>query len=357
MARTRIATSLAAAVVALGLAVPTAMPAQADTVVPSTRTFGNLVDNAARWERESGCSQTEKKGPKQLRKLLAATYGLVSSNILRPCSASDSGHEEGRALDWMVNVRDPAQKEIAESYLTWLAAPDEFGNSAAMARRLGIAYVIWNNGMWRPTSGEWTPYSDCAKPKRRSKKFDNMCHRNHVHTSFSWDGALGRTSFYTGYVACAEPVTDPWVPAVLPAAPQVVAVPPARVLGTRNGIGVPTGPCRVHPDVRLDVQVLDAPGLPGSTGSDGAAGLPLTNVASVALQVTVTKPDALTELRVWAAGTLAPMEPLLLVDKGLDATATVTVPVGPDGLVSLVLTGGMGHVALDVTGYSVGAAF
>ena len=118
MARTRIAASLAAAVVALGLAVPTAMPAQADTVAPSTRTFGNLVDNAARWERESGCSQTEKKGPKQLRTLLVATYGLVSSNILRPCSAADSGHEEGRALDWMVNARDPAQKVIAESYLT-----------------------------------------------------------------------------------------------------------------------------------------------------------------------------------------------------------------------------------------------
>ena len=351
MARTSIAASLAAAVVALGLAVPTALPAQADTVAPSTRTFGNLVDNAASWERESSCSQTEKKGPKKLRKLLVATYGLLSSNILRPCSAADSGHEEGRALDWMVNVRDPAQKEIAESYLTWLSAPDEFGNSAAMARRIGIAYVIWNNGMWRPTTGEWTPYSDCAKPRKRFKKYDNTCHRNHVHTSFSWDGALGRTSFYTGYVACPEPDTDSWVPAIMPAAPEVVAVPAARVLGTSAGIGVPSGPCRVHPDVRADVQVLDA------LGGLSTDGIPVTGVASVQLQVTVVKPDARTELRVWTAGTLAPMEPLLLVDKGVEATATVTVPVGPDGLVSLALTGGMGHVALDVTGYSVGAAF
>ena len=35
----------------------------------------------------------------------------------------------------------------------------------------------------------------------------------------------------------------------------------------------------------------------------------------------------------------------------------VTVPVGPEGLVSLQLAGGMGHLAVDVTGYSVGAAF
>ena len=344
----RLCAAAGVCVVALGLALPTALPAQADTVAPSTRTFGSLVDNAARWERENGCSQTEKKGPRQLRKLLVATYGLVSSNILRPCSAADSGHEEGRALDWMVSVRDPAQKAIAESYLTWLSAPDELGNSAAIARRLGISYVIWNNGMWRPTTGEWTAYSDCAKPKRRFKKYDNTCHRNHVHTSFSWDGALGRTSFYTGYVACAEPLTDPWVPAILPASPEVVAVPPTQVLGTRTGLGLPAGPCRVHPDVRADVQVLGALSTEGTT---------LPNVASVALQVAVSQPDARTELRVWTAGTLAPTEPLLTVEKGLEAAATVTVPVGPDGLVSLVLTGGMGHVAVDVTGYSVGAAF
>lgn len=351
MARTRIAASLAAAALvvgALGLAVPTATPAQALAVAPSTRTFGNLVDNAASWERESSCSQTEKKGPKKLRTLLGATYGVIASNILRPCSAADSGHEEGRALDWMVNVRDPAQKEIAESYLTWLSAPDESGNSAAMARRLGIAYVIWNNGMWRPTSGEWTPYSDCAKPRKRFKKYDNTCHRNHVHTSFSWDGALGRTSFYTGYVACPEPDTDPWVPAVLPPAPEVVALPPSQVLATRAGVGLPNGPCRVHPDVRLDLDVL---------GVLATGGIPVTDVASVQLQVTVSAPDALTELRVWTAGTVAPMEALSTVDKGLEASSQVTVPVGPDGLVSLVLTGGMGHVTVDATGYSVGAAF
>jgi hypothetical protein len=331
----------AAVVTAAAVVVPAASPAQAAPVPSSTRTFGTAIDAPATWERESGCDPTEKKGPRRLRKLLTATYGPVPSNISRACSRSDSGHEEGRALDWMVNVRVPEQKEMAESYLSWLSAPDEFGNPAAMARRLGISYVIWNNGMWRPASGTWTPYSDCTKRKKRFKKYDNTCHRNHVHTSFSWDGALGRTSFYTGYVACPPPTTEPWVPALLPAAPGTVPVAPVRVLGTRRGLGLPAGACRVHPDVRMDLGVL------------GATGLPATGVAAVTLRVTVTRPDAATELRVWTGGTAAPLAPALTAERKQTAASTVTVPVGPDGLVSLELRGGMGHLAVDVVGYSV----
>lgn len=328
--------------VAVVAALSVAAPAQAVTVAPSTRTFGAVIDAPASWERESGCDQTEKKGPKKLRKLLNATYGARYSNILRACSAADSGHEEGRALDWMINARVPEEKVLADGFLAWLQAPDEFGNPSAMARRLGLSYVIWNNQMWRPSTGLSTPYSNCMKPKWRFKKFDNTCHRNHVHVSFSWDGALGRTSYYTGFVACAAPVVEPWVPAILPAAPEVVPVTATRVLDTKAGTGLANGPCRAHPDVRLDVPVL---------GGE----VPLTGVASVTLTVTVSKVDAPTQLRVWVAGSVEPMDPQASADKGVAAVVTVTVPVGPDGLVSLELTGGMGHVAVDVTGYSVPA--
>jgi hypothetical protein len=331
-----------AALVAVAVVLPAA-PAQAVTVTPSTRTFGPAVDAPATWERESGCDPVEKKGPRKLRKLLDATYGRLYSNIVRACSAADSGHEEGRALDWMVNVRVPEQKAIAESFLAWLQAPDAYGNTAAMARRLGISYVIWNNAMWRPWSNSWSQYSDCQKPKRRFKKFDNTCHRNHVHVSFSWDGALGRTSFYTGYVACPGPVTSPWPPALLAPAGPAVPVPPVRLIGTRRGVGLPAGPCRVHPDVRMDVPVL------------GVGGVPLTGVSSVVLRVGVAKPDADTELRVWTAGTAMPAEPVAVTTKRTDASVEVTVPVGPDGLVSLQLAGGMGHLVVDVLGYSVAA--
>lgn len=329
---------LAAAVVSTGLAAP----AQALSVTPSTRTFTAAIDAPATWERESGCSQTEKKGPRTLRRLLDATYGARSSNILRACSAAHSGHEEGRALDWMVNARVPEELALGDAFMTWLAAPDEFGNPAAMARRLGIQYVIWNNGMWRPSTGLTTEYGGCTARTKRFKRYDNTCHRNHVHVSFSWAGALGRTSFYTGFVACPAPLTSPWVPVVVPASTEVVPVAPTRVLRSKSGLGLPAGPCRVRPDVRVDVPVR-------------ASGVVPPEAAAVTLRVTATKIDAPAELRVWTAGTLPPSEAQASGARKAKAVAEVTVPVGPDGLVSLQLAGGMAHVTAEVVGWSVAA--
>jgi hypothetical protein len=84
--------------------------------------------------------------------------------------------------------------------------------------------------------------------------------------------------------------------------------------------------------------------------------MPATGVSSVQLRVAVSKPDAPTELRVWTPGTATPLAPAVVVDRKAEASATVTVPVGPDGRVSLQLTGGMGHLVVDATGYTVGAA-
>lgn len=334
----------AAVLAAVVAAVATAVPAQAG-VVPTTRAYGATVDAPAGWERENTCSPTEKKGPRKLRKLLLKTYGPIASNIVRPCSAADSGHEEGRALDWMVNVRVPEQKVIAESFLAWVQAPDAFGNTAAIARRLGVSYLIWNNQTWRPRDGAWTDYNGCTRPKMRWKKYDTTCHRNHVHVSFSWDGALARTSFWSGLVACpAPPVTVPAVPAVLTPVSDVVPVPPTRRLDSRTGAGFPAGPCRVHPDLRVDLPVL------------GQGGVPAYGVAAVTLRVTATALDAPAEIRVWTGGTAPPFDPTALGGKGAPLSTTVTVPVPTTGVVSLQLAGGMGHLAVDVTGYVVGAA-
>jgi hypothetical protein len=333
---------LLAALTAVVVGVPMATPAEAAIVPTSTKVFGAAIDAASGWERESGCSPTEKKGPRKLRKLLDATYGQQYSNIVRACSASDSGHEEGRALDWMVSVRDPAQKEMGDSFLAWLQAPDEFGNASAMARRLGIQYVIWNNHMWRPASGLTTEYSDCTKRKRRFKRLDSTCHRNHVHVSFSWDGALGRTSFFTGYVACPAPVPDvPVLGPVTISTDVVTPLEPIKILGTRGGLGMPAGKCKVHPDVPLELPVL------------GRGGIPATGVAEVVLQVWLGRPDAPATLHAWQTGTAMPAEPVVL-----DATgrlAEVRVPVGADGTVSLQLGGGMAHLKAYAVGWVAAA--
>jgi hypothetical protein len=178
----------------------------------------------------------------------------------------------------------------------------------------------------------------------RFKKYDTTCHRNHVHLSFSWDGALGRTSFWSGWVACPTPLADPVVPAVLTPVSDVVPVTAARVLDSRTGQGFPAGGCRVHPEVRVDVPVL------------GQGGVPAYDVAAVTLQIRATRLDAPAELRVWTGGTAEPYDAVAVGGKGVPAAATVTVPVPTSGLVSLELAGGMGHLAVDVTGYVVGAA-
>jgi hypothetical protein len=327
-------------------------PASAGTTtaapVPKARAFvGTVADDFPRWERESSCSPIEKPGAAALRKLLRKTYGkTIGSSTVRACSKADSGHEEGRAVDWMTNVRVPAQKALAEAFVAWLQAPDANGNAAAMARRLGIEYVIWNNRTWRTydTARGWTEYAGCLAKKKRKKKFDNTCHRTHVHISLSWDGAYQRTSYYSRYVAC------PWFPtrAPAPALPvdglDFVAVPPVRLLatatgtGTTNGLGTPTQPCRARGGARYDLPVL------------GREGLPTSGIAAVVLRVGLVTPDSATTLRVWPTGGPLPVDPIAAANPGQPA-ALVTVPLGTGGMVSLQHSGGMSHLSADVVGY------
>ncbi len=45
----------------------------------------------------------------------------------------------------------------------------------------------------------WDDLKGCSTTKSmKAKSYDTYCHRNHIHLSFSWDGADGRTSFWTG---------------------------------------------------------------------------------------------------------------------------------------------------------------
>jgi hypothetical protein len=348
-------TALLVTLVLVGLG--QAGPASAAAVAPTAKPFGASIDGYPTWQRESTCSPTEKPGPRYLRRLLLATYGPVGSNIVRPCTGADSGHEEGRALDWMTNVRVPAQKAKADAFVAWLQAPDGFGNPAAMARRLGISYVIWNNRTWRAydLARGWTNYNGCATKKKLKKRaYDNSCHRTHVHISFSWDGALKRTSYYSGFVACPAPLPVPPVPpvgdvpdlpvpvpvpvpGVTPVTGPVLPLPPARLLTTKVGTGTVAGPCRVHPDVRLDLPVL------------GRGGVPAEGVSAVVLRVELRAPDAAATLQVWPAGAARPLETVPLDVTG--RLAQVTVPVGTAGSVSLQLGGAMAHLRADVVGY------
>lgn len=328
-------TLLASAALLPAPAVAAAVP------VPAPKAFGAVADDFPHWEPESGCSPTQKPGAKALRTLLRRTYGTIASNTVRACTSADSGHEEGRAVDWMTSVRVPEQKAMAEAFLSWLLDTDSYGNTFAMARRLGVQYVIWNNRMFRlyDTARGWTEYSGCLAKKKRKRAYDNTCHRTHVHISLTWDGAYKRSSYASGYVACPAFPT-PWgaAPALPTEGLDFVPVPPSRLLFTTGSTGTVNGPCRVRGGTRFDLPVL------------GHGGIPSDGVSAVLVRVSAYQPDSSTTVRVWPTGAARPADPVAVARPG-QAAALVTVPVGVDGQISLEHSTGMSHLVVDVVGY------
>jgi hypothetical protein len=157
------------------------------------------VEPMSPYQPQAFCDPVDKPGVVAFGKLLTATYpGTTIVDISRGCD-SESGtseHKDGRALDWGVNVADPTQKAQAQALLTWLFATDAGGNKDAMARRLGIMYIIWNARIWGAWSQRWEPYS-CSGV--------TACHKDHMHFSFDWSGAKKRTSFWTGVATAPMP--------------------------------------------------------------------------------------------------------------------------------------------------------
>ena len=178
----------------LGLLATLGAPALA--AAPATPAFGPSIDAYARYEGQSRCLGSEPAGVRDVRAMLQDTYAANGGGILRSCSVGGrSEHKEGRAYDWMLDADDATDRATADEFLTWLLATDAHGNEHAMARRLGVMYVIWNRRTWsayRPDAG-WQPYTG-SNP-----------HTDHIHISFSWDGANGVTSFWNTVALAAEP--------------------------------------------------------------------------------------------------------------------------------------------------------
>lgn len=198
------ALSLAAVLVPTGLATASAATAVrvAGPRVPAGLPQG--VERLAAYVPADSCDPVVRRGTQKLGRLLTSTYPGTSYQITRACGTAavpTSEHYDGRAVDWMVSVRNLRGKARARAVLSWLFAKDSAGNRYANARRLGVMYVIWNNNIWGAynASEGWRPYSTCRRHPGRA--YDTTCHRNHMHLSLSWEGATGRTSFWTKQVA------------------------------------------------------------------------------------------------------------------------------------------------------------
>jgi peptidoglycan hydrolase-like protein with peptidoglycan-binding domain len=135
------------------------------------------------YEPQLSCDPRDQPGVSSFAALMKAHYKVGLTGISRGCQADTSEHYDGRALDWMLSVNDPQQKAVADSVVAWLSA-----DNGVVARRFGLSYIIWNHKVWREYAPEkgWTAYTGAVP------------HTDHIHFSFSWDGATKRTSWWTG---------------------------------------------------------------------------------------------------------------------------------------------------------------
>ncbi len=184
------------------LVVAVIVPAAARAAKPTPpRTYSAAIETLAPYQPQHRCAQYRRTGTTALGNLLKTTYPRTTWYSLRPCTGGTSEHYDGRAIDWMVSTDVWWQKYNADQFLSWLLATDQHGNQFAMARRLGIMYVIYNNRMWGAWSGRWEEYNGCQAASMQADVYDNSCHRTHAHMSLAWKGAYGETSFWDGTVA------------------------------------------------------------------------------------------------------------------------------------------------------------
>jgi hypothetical protein len=303
------------------------------------------VDPLATYQGQYICDPATKPGTQRVADLIRATY-TDSRSIWVPRECNQGGrseHKEGRALDWMINSKIPEQNAQAESFLKWLLATDENGNEFAMARRLGVMYIGWGDEIWESYTQRWTELKGCYSTPQSS--YDTYCHRDHIHISFSWDGAAGQTSFWGGDPTPAPFCTASRTPATTAADPgdglDFVPVAPHRLLDTRSGQGNGGKPCR------LAARSSGGAGSPLVLDISGRKDSPGTRVKAVAVRVTTLASNSPATLRSAANGALSS-----IVVNGKRELVSI-LPVATDGTIALTTDSGATHVTVDLLGYFV----
>ena len=142
---------------------------------------------------QTACYANELPGVAAFRDMLLRTFPrpaetLQMYNINRGCNTPGiSEHEEGRALDFEAEVTDPVQYAQAKKLLRYLTKRNGYH-----ARRWGIMYIIYNKQLWAQYKPYWRQMSD------RGNRVDN--HMDHIHFTFTWNGSVQKSSYWTGKV-------------------------------------------------------------------------------------------------------------------------------------------------------------
>jgi hypothetical protein len=154
------------------------------------------IEDYPSYQPATKCSPKAKPGTKMLGRWLVRRYGGGFGPISRSCGGSVSEHTEGRAFDWTLNADRKADRRRAKRFLDRAFSADAHGRPDALARRMGVMYVIWKDTMYSAWDGyRPEPYlsSSCPSKKKCSK---TLRHRDHMHLSLTWRAARAKTSWY-----------------------------------------------------------------------------------------------------------------------------------------------------------------
>jgi hypothetical protein len=194
------------ALLLLAVAVPAGaivrLPAELPTVIGNPAdALADLPIEDAVYEPATHCSKKRRPGVDAFAAWLAKSSRGVTWGSYR-CEKwgerEASLHAEGRALDWHLDVDNPADRREAKRLIMLLLAPDRAGNPHALARRMGIEEILWDCSYWGAGMDEFSPYRPCysKQGKLRRKVNRTVAHRDHIHFGFTKAGAAKRTSFW-----------------------------------------------------------------------------------------------------------------------------------------------------------------
>lgn len=207
-----------------GLATFTPLLGDEDHPVPAPPVNEDLpleVDVTGSFAQQVSCDPQDRPGVTAFAMLVTEHYDRTGFSGARPCINYNSFHHDGRALDWNLNAHDPMDRRIGDSVIHWLV-----DNDGEVAARFGIEYIIWNHQIWMQDSNRWMHY--VGHP-----------HDDHIHFSFTWDGAQMRTSWWTGVAltrADLGPCGVPWQYAAVHQFPRFEQCGPVTTAAPETGM-------------------------------------------------------------------------------------------------------------------------
>ncbi len=156
------------------------------------------IERFPTYRPQTTCSPKPKPGTVKLASYLMKHYrGSGSLGISRSCASSGiSEHKEGRAFDWALNANSRRDRRYAANFIHRLRKPDRQGHKAALARRMGIMYVIWNDRIYSATYHYRKQRYKNVGCRRIKGCSASLRHRNHMHISLTRVAARGKTSWY-----------------------------------------------------------------------------------------------------------------------------------------------------------------